>query len=129
MVVRHRRFAPVIVGLLLAAGPQAHAQNPGAPLAAAPSFRFESWRPALPSDSSSTLSGGLLVAASSDRGDRALLGGVIGAAAGVVFCTVMSTLINDSAEGGLSFCPLDSYLLFAGGGFVIGAAIGWLTSD
>jgi hypothetical protein len=83
----------------------------------------------LPSDSSSTLSGGLLVAASSDRGDRALLGGVIGAAAGVVFCTVMSTLINDSAEGGLSFCPLDSYLLFAGGGFVIGAAIGWLTSD
>jgi hypothetical protein len=41
----------------------------------------------------------------------------------------MSTLINDSAEGGLSFCPLDTYLLFAGGGFVVGAAIGWLTSD
>jgi hypothetical protein len=41
----------------------------------------------------------------------------------------MSTLVNDSAEGGLSFCPLDSYLLFAGGGFVLGAVIGWLISD
>jgi hypothetical protein len=51
---------------------------------------------------------------------------VIGAAAGVVSCTVISTLIDDSADGGLSFCPLDSYLLFAGGGFVLGAAVGWL---
>jgi hypothetical protein len=38
----------------------------------------------------------------------------------------MSTLINDSAEGGLSFCPLDTYLLSAGAGFVLGALIGWL---
>jgi hypothetical protein len=129
MVTERRRFAPILVGFLLGGVPQAHAQNPRALPAATPSLRFESWRPALPSDSSSTLSGGLLVVASRDRGDRALLGGVIGAAAGVVFCTVMSTLINDSAEGGLSFCPLDSYLLFAGGGFVLGAAIGWLTAD
>jgi hypothetical protein len=126
--MRHPRFALIFVGVLLGVGLPAHAQNPR-PLPAAPPVRFESWRPAFPSDSSSTLSGGLLVAASRDRGDRALIGGLIGAAAGVVFCTVMSTLINDSAEGGLSFCPLDSYLLFAGGGFVLGAAIGWLTSD
>jgi hypothetical protein len=44
----------------------------------------------------------------------------------VVFCTAVSTLANDSAEGGLSFCPLDSYLLIGGAGFVLGAAIGWL---
>ncbi|HSE27096.1 MAG TPA: hypothetical protein VLA95_02610 [Gemmatimonadales bacterium] len=56
----------------------------------------------------------------------ALLGGAIGAAAGVVFCTVISTLADDSADGGLSFCPLDSYLLIGGAGFVVGAVIGWL---
>jgi hypothetical protein len=38
----------------------------------------------------------------------------------------MSTLINDSAEGGLSFCPLDSYFLSAGAGFALGALVGWL---
>jgi len=56
---------------------------------------------------------------------NALLGGAIGAAAGLVVCTAFSSLINDSAEGGLSFCPLDSNLLFGGAGFVLGAAIGW----
>jgi hypothetical protein len=34
-------------------------------------------------------------------------------------------MINDSAGGGLSFCPLDTNLLFGGAGFVLGAAIGW----
>jgi hypothetical protein len=87
---------------------------------------FESWQPALPFHSSSTPGSDPLVAISRDRGDQALLGGVIGAAAGVVFCIVMSTLINDSAEGGLSFSPLDSYLLSAGAGFALGALIGWL---
>jgi hypothetical protein len=96
------------------------------PLPAAPPVQFESWRPASPFDSSSTLPYRRLLLAARDRGDQALLGGAIGAAAGVVFCTVMSTLMNDSAEGGLSFCPLDSYLYFAGGGFVVGALIGWL---
>jgi hypothetical protein len=43
----------------------------------------------------------------------------------VVFCTVVSTLANDSAEGGVSFCPLDSYLLIGGAGFVLGATIAW----
>ena len=123
--MRYGHFVPLVTGLVLAAGRQAHAQSPR-PLPAATPLRFESWRPASQLDSSSTLTVGSLVAASRDRGDQALLGGAIGAAAGVVFCTVMSTLINDSAEGGLSFCPLDSYLLFAGGGFVLGAVIGWL---
>ena len=123
--MRYGRFVPLVTGLVLATGRQAHAQSPR-PLPAATPLRFESWRPASQLDSSSTLTVGSLVAASRDRGDQALLGGAIGAAAGVVFCTVMSTLINDSAEGGLSFCPLDSYLLFAGRRLVLGAVIGWL---
>ena len=53
-------------------------------------------------------------------------GRTIGAAAGVVFCTAVSTLANDSADGGLSFCPLDSYLLIGGAGFALGFAIGWV---
>jgi hypothetical protein len=126
--MRFGRFPPLVAGLVLALGRPAHAQNPP-PVPAATPLRFESWRPASPLDSSSTLVVGRLIPASRDRGDQALLGGAIGAAAGVVFCTVMSTLVNDSAEGGLSFCPLDSYLLFAGGGFVLGAVIGWLISD
>jgi hypothetical protein len=66
-----------------------------------------------------------LAAATTNRKRRALIGGLIGAAAGVVACTTISTLADDSADGGLSFCPLDSYLLIGGAGFVIGAAIGW----
>jgi ABC-type branched-subunit amino acid transport system permease subunit len=63
--------------------------------------------------------------AARSRTRQALLGGAIGAAAGVVFCTAVSTLANDSAEGGWSFCPLDSYLLIGGAGLLLGAAIGW----
>jgi hypothetical protein len=43
----------------------------------------------------------------------------------VVVCTAFSTLIDDSVKGGLSFCPLDTNLLFGGAGFVLGAVIGW----
>jgi hypothetical protein len=43
-----------------------------------------------------------------------------------VACTAVSTLANDSADGGLSFCPLDTYLLMGGAGFIAGAAVGWL---
>ena len=95
------------------------------PAAAVP-VQFESWRPTLPFDSGGTVPVRRLATVPQDRGDRVLLGGAIGAAAGVVSCTVISTLMNDSAEGGLSFCPLDTYLLFAGGGFVLGAFIGWV---
>lgn len=127
--MRFGRFPPLVAGLVLALGQLAHAQNPS-PVPAATPLRFESWQPASPLDSSRTLVPGRLIpAASRDRGDQALLGGAIGAAAGVVLCTVMSTLVDDSDDGGLSFCPLDSYLLFAGGGFVLGAVIGWLISE
>jgi len=36
------------------------------------------------------------------------------------------TLANDSADGGVSFCPLDSYLLIGGAGFALGFTIGWV---
>jgi hypothetical protein len=118
------RFAPLVVGLVLSVASPAQAQRPQ-PLAATPHFRFESWRVAAPKDSTSRPTFDRLGVASRNRTGHALLGGAIGAAAGVVFCTVVSTLANDSAEGRLSFCPLDSYLLIGGAGFVLGAAIGW----
>jgi hypothetical protein len=121
--MRFSRFAPLVAGLvLLVAGP-AHAQNQQ-PLPAAAPVRFESWQAAPPLDAVSKPAAAPLDARGRDRKRHALLGGAIGAAAGVVFCTVISTLGDDSADGGLSFCPLDSYLLIGGAGFVLGAAIG-----
>jgi hypothetical protein len=119
-----RRLAHLITGLVLATAGLAHGQSPS-PLAAALPLRFESWRPAAAPGRGTTLATSQFVAASPHRTRPALLGGAIGAAAGVVFCTAVSTLANDSAEGGLSFCPLDSYLLIGGAGFVLGFAIGW----
>jgi hypothetical protein len=75
---------------------------------------------------SGTVPVGRLLEASSNRKRQALIGGAIGAAVGVLACTTVSTLSNDSAEGGLSFCPLDSYLLIGGAGFLAGAVIGWV---
>ena len=79
----------------------------------------------LPHGGASTLNLGLDTG-TDDRTRHALIGGAIGAAAGVVFCTVVSTLTDESVDGGLSFCPLDSYLLIGGAGFVVGAVIGWM---
>jgi hypothetical protein len=118
------RLAPLIAGLLLAMAGPAQAQSPR-PLPAAVPLQFESWRAAAPLDRVGNPAAGRFVAPSKNRTRQALLGGAIGAAAGVVFCTAVSTLANDSAEGGLSFCPLDSYLLIGGAGFALGAAIGW----
>jgi hypothetical protein len=89
-------------------------------------LRFESWQVASPPYATSKPTMAPLSVAARGRTRQALLGGAIGAAAGVVFCTAVSTLANDSAEGGLSFCPLDSYLLIGGAGFLLGAAIGWV---
>ncbi len=121
-----RRPLPhLVAGLILATAHVAHAQSPR--LAEAMPLQFESWRPAAVLDRGRTPVTGQFVAAPRHRTRRALLGGAIGAAAGVVFCTAVSTLANDSADGGVSFCPLDSYLLIGGAGFVLGFAIGWAT--
>jgi hypothetical protein len=119
------RLAPLVAGLLLAMAAPAQAQSPR-PLAAAVPLGFESWRAAAPFDRGGEPAAGQFVAPSKNRTLQALLGGAIGAGAGVVLCTAVSTLANDSAEGGLSFCPLDSYLLIGGAGFLLGAAVGWV---
>ena len=116
------RLASLLAGLALATVSTAQAQSPLS-LALTPGVRFESWRPAVPGD---RLPAAIRIGASSrDRERHALIGGAIGAAAGVAFCTVISTLANDSADGGLSFCPASSYLLIGGAGFALGFAIGW----
>jgi hypothetical protein len=86
-------------------------------------LQFESWQPAAIDHGSIPVTGRTVTVAG-DKKNTWLIGGAVGAAAGIVFCTAMSTLMNDSASGGLSFCPLDSYLLIAGAGFLVGAAIG-----
>lgn len=119
------RLAALIASLLLAIAGPAQSQSPQSLPAAVP-IRFESWHPAAPLDLGSKPAASQFVATSRSRTRQALLGGAIGAVAGVVFCTAVSTLANDSAEGGLSFCPLDSYLLIGGAGFALGFAIGWV---
>jgi hypothetical protein len=117
----HRCVAALVVGLLLHAAP-VHAQR-ALPLPATVPFRFESWRPVSPAaDRGRPM---VDVAAEKNRKRQAIIGGVIGAVAGFAFCTTISTLADDSADGGVSFCPLDTTLLIVGGGFALGAAIGW----
>jgi hypothetical protein len=114
------RVATLIAGLLVALSDPAAAQQ-SLPLPATPPLQFESWQPAL--DQGGTLSS-TMVRVQRDRKNRWLIAGAIGAVAGVVACTAISTIIDDSAQGGLSFCPLDTYLIMAGTGFVLGAVIG-----
>jgi hypothetical protein len=121
--MRCRRLGLLVACLGVGVIGPTHAQHPR-PLAAAPP-RFESWR-AAPESSSGNRIMPPLELSRKNRARQALLGGTIGAAAGVIGCTVISTLANDSAEGGLSFCPLDSYLLIGGAGFLVGAAIGFV---
>ena len=64
-------------------------------------------------------------AAISPRGRRALIGGAIGAAAGLAVCTVISNLTDEGAEG-FSTCTWKGYLLTGGIGFGVGFAAGWL---
>jgi hypothetical protein len=116
-----RRLASLIAGLVVVLAHPAPAQEAFS-IPAKPLLHFESWRPA-PIDSTIAVAGKFLVE-TEDRKDKWLIGGAVGAAAGIVFCTAMSTLINDSAAGGLSFCPLDSYLMIGGAGFLLGAAVG-----
>jgi hypothetical protein len=111
--------------LLLALAGPAQSQSTQS-LAAAVPIRFESWRPAAALDLDTKPVTGQFVAPARNRTRRALLGGAVGAVSGVVFCTAVSTLVDDSAEGGVSFCPLDSYLLIGGAGFALGFAIGWV---
>jgi hypothetical protein len=117
------RLAALIAGLVLATAGAAPAQSPRS-LPAAPPIRFESWQASVPFDRGITPPG-RFIATSPDRKRHALIGGAIGAVVGLAVCTAISTLADDSADGGLSTCPLDTYLLFGAAGFGLGFAIGW----
>ena len=119
-----RRVLLFLAGASLACATPAVAQD-RQPLPATTTLQFESWRATAFSDANTPPMS--LVATSPDRTRHALVGGAIGAAAGIVACTAISTLANDSADGGLSFCPLDTYLLIGGAGFLVGGVIGWLS--
>ena len=124
--MRYCCFALLVAGLISLTAASAYPQNPQSFAAAVP-LRFESWEAPLLAPGSNKRTIDRFIVAPQNRTRRALIGGAVGAAAGVVVCTAVSTLANDSAEGGLSFCPLDSYLLIGGAGFVLGAAVGWVT--
>jgi hypothetical protein len=119
--MRCRCIAPVVIGLIFCFE-TAHAQRSRSLPPTAPP-RFESWRPAPPIENSNLVE--RLVPTHRNRTRHALIGGAIGAVAGFAVCTTISTLADDSANGGVSFCPLDTTLLIMGGGFALGAAIGW----
>ena len=121
--MRCTRLAIVVAGLIVVLARPTSGQNHPPGLGTEPRH-FESWRPTSPHDAASGATFPALGVAEEHRTRRALVGGAIGAAAGVVLCTAISTIANDSADGGLSFCPLDSYLLIGGAGFVLGAVIG-----
>jgi len=122
--MRRTRVGMLVAGLLLGIAVPVRAQDaaPGPGLAA---VRFEPWQPALRHrEAGPTVSP--VAAAPRNRTRRVLVGGAIGAVVGVASCTVISTLADDSADGGISFCPLDTNLLMGGAGFLLGAAVGWL---
>jgi hypothetical protein len=118
------RLVLLIAGLVLATVIPAQAQTPQ-PLAATP-MRFESWRPGAPFEARVDPARITVASSSRDRARHGLIGGAIGVVAAVAFCTTISTLANDSAEGGLSTCPISSYLLMGAAGFAAGFAIGWV---
>ena len=59
--------------------------------------------------------------------ERALIGGLIGAAVGAIVCTAISNIADDAARDRFTTCTAGGYLLFSGGGFVLGALIGAAT--
>lgn len=56
---------------------------------------------------------------------NALVGGLIGGATGVIACTVISNIVNDSGTG-FSTCDTMAYVGFGLGGAAIGATIGFV---
>lgn len=60
---------------------------------------------------------------------NALIGGVIGAAAGAIVCTAISNIADDAAVDRFTTCTADGYLVSSGVGFGAGFLIGWLVSS
>ncbi len=60
-----------------------------------------------------------------NRAGHAVLGGLIGGAAGIVVCTAISNLVKDSGTG-FSTCTTSGYVSLGLGGAALGAVIGAL---
>jgi hypothetical protein len=113
-----RRF--VLLSLLLLP-PAAAAQQAGPVVA--PAATFASWTPAEPAGYAIRRPVLDVARESRDRAGNAVLGGVIGAAAGVAFCTVVSNIAKDEGTG-FSTCTTKGYLLTGGVGFALGFLVG-----
>lgn len=98
------------------------AQQAGPALAA--EGPFEAWQPATLSEPVAPRGGPLspVGEGSKDRFRNALLGGAIGTGAGLVFCTIVSNLVNEGT--GFSTCTAKGYLLTGGVGFGLGFLVG-----
>lgn len=111
--------------LFLLLCPSVAAPQGAGPLAPPPDA-FASWSPAgLPAADHGTLA---LSLQAGSRAGNALLGGAIGAAAGVVFCTVVSNIAKDEGTG-FSTCTTNGYLLTGGIGFALGMVVGLLVES
>jgi hypothetical protein len=114
------RRAAVLALLLLPSVAAAQRAGPMAP----PPDSFESWTPVgQPLDRPALPAGAEL--RSRDRAGNAVLGGIIGAGAGVVFCTVVSNIAKDEGTG-FSTCTTKGYLLTGGIGLALGLVVGLL---
>jgi hypothetical protein len=115
----HRWFI-ILLALLLPATAVAQLSGP----VAGEQRVFVSWEPAAFADQAPPV---VLLGVSSrskDRVGNALLGGTIGAVAGVAFCTVVSNIVKDEGTG-FSTCTTSGYLLTGGIGFGLGFIVGW----
>lgn len=98
----------------------AHGQASAGPLLARPAF--VSWSPASSAALGAMTPVNVPAARAASKARNALIGGAIGAVAGLGFCTVISNITNEG--GGFSTCTRKGYLLTGGVGFALGAAVG-----
>jgi hypothetical protein len=117
------RRALILAGLLAALLPRvADAQEPlhfvPGIVPVSPTFRT-----ALTTSRATALS---LEPAKRSRVSNAVFGGIIGAGVGLLTCTIVSNLLAGAETQGITTCTKRGNLMFAGGGFVLGATIGAL---
>jgi len=113
----------MIGGLLIGGAAPANSQD-STPLPATRPLRFQSWTPLAPPAGLPGPSTVQTVALERQRARNALIGGAIGAVAGLAACTVISNLVNDDGTG-FSTCTRNGYLLFGGVGFALGVVVGF----
>lgn len=94
---------------------------------------FSSWASAAREEASAgrrIVADAVAVPAPSPRRLRnALIGGAIGAAAGLVVCTAISNIADDAAVARFTTCTTKGYLLTGSIGFGAGFLVGWLASS